>query len=184
MGTRGLCRKNAKFACGYDWVTLLYIPQLNQMVHAFVASCCVISGWLSDVSTEITRSPWAHEVSVEKTLNLHVDITERHYFTFPSLTKWSTLSSLHVASFPLDCKILRLISLEAHGHTRFVSKKYLVCMWIWRADVASCCCGLSHFLCIWCSIVQFGRGWAGQAWRTWKIWCLQIVKYSLNWNST
>ena len=53
-------------------------PRLNQMEHAFVAYCCVISGRLSYFATEITRNPWAHEVGVKKMLNLHVDMTERH----------------------------------------------------------------------------------------------------------
>jgi hypothetical protein len=46
--------------------------QLNQIEHAFVASCCVISGRLSDFATEITRGLWAHEVCFKKMLNLYV----------------------------------------------------------------------------------------------------------------
>src|SRR5208282_5677230 len=53
----------------------------------------------------------------------------------PSLTKWSTLSSLPVASFPADCQSLRLKSLEAPGHTRFLSKKRLICTWMWPSDI-------------------------------------------------
>ena len=52
-------------------------PQLNQMEHAFVASCCVISGRLSDFATEISRSPWAHNVCVAKVLTLQVITVEQ-----------------------------------------------------------------------------------------------------------
>ena len=105
LETHGHTRFVSKKCLIYLWIWPSDInlhPQLNQMEHAFVASCCVISGRLSYFATEITRGPWAHKVFVEKTLNLHVDVAERHYFTFPSLTKWCTLSSLPAASFPVD----------------------------------------------------------------------------------